>query len=64
MASQAIAESELTLADFDFELPPGGAAALPETPLPGAADLDLLRGRVAEEASETYPRFGALIAAV
>lgn len=49
---------------FDFELPPGGAAALLETPLPGAADLDLLRGRVATEVGETYPRFGALIAAV
>ena len=51
---------------FEFDLPVGdrGADAAPTTPAPTTADLRLLRGRVAEEVAETYPRFAALIAAV
>ena len=53
---------------FDFQLPEGegraGTAAIPTTPAPTTADLWLLRGRVAGEVAETYPRFAALIAAV
>ena len=53
---------------FDFELPQdgdgAGVDAVPTTPAPTTADLRLLRGRVAEEVAETYPRFAALIAAV
>ena len=51
---------------FEFDLPVGdrGADAAPRTPAPTTADLRLLRGRVAEEVAETYPRFAALIAAV
>jgi glutaconate CoA-transferase subunit B len=54
---------------FDFDLPGGSgdagpAGVLPVTPAPGRADQELLRGRVAAEVGETYPRFGALIAAV
>ena len=51
---------------FEFDLPLGsrGADAAPTTPAPTTADLRLLRGRVAEEVAETYPRFAALIAAV
>ena len=50
---------------FEFDLPVGsrGADAAPTTPAPTTADLRLLRGRVAEEVAETYPRFAALIAA-
>ena len=48
---------------FAFDLPAGGAPP-PPTPLPDARDLRLLRGRVAEEAAETYPRFAELVASV
>ena len=53
---------------FDFDLLPSagaggnGAEPVPPTPAPTATDLRLLRGRVAEEVAETYPRFAALIA--
>jgi glutaconate CoA-transferase subunit B len=51
---------------FGFDLTGGsdGGADVPTTPEPTAVDLRLLRGRVAEEVAETYPRFAALIAAV
>lgn len=40
---------------FDFDLP----AQVPETAAPDEATLALLRGRVARELAETYPRFVA-----
>mgnify|MGYP006269566729 CR=1 FL=1 len=51
------------LTGFAYDLPAGGAGAVPETPGPSPADVMLLRGRVAEEVGETYPRLGALLAA-
>ena len=44
---------------FDFARP----AKIPETPLPGAEALALIRGPVAEEIAETYPLFAAGLAA-
>lgn len=38
---------------FDYDAPPD----VPITPPPAAADLALIRGRVAAELAETYPRF-------
>lgn len=38
---------------FDYDAPPD----VPITPPPTAADLALIRGRVAAELAETYPRF-------
>lgn len=38
---------------FDYDAP----AILPQTPVPDAAILALVRGRVAEELAETYPTF-------
>lgn len=49
---------------FAYDLPPGGEAAVPVTPAPSPADLALLRGRVAGEVAETYPRTGALLASL
>jgi glutaconate CoA-transferase subunit B len=40
---------------FDYDAP----AEVPATPLPDAATLALLRGRVTDELSETYPTFAA-----
>lgn len=40
---------------FDIDVPD----TVPETPVPSAATLALLRGRVAAEVAETYPRFAA-----
>lgn len=40
---------------FAYDCP----ASPPETPLPDAAELTLLRGRVLDELSETYPAFAA-----
>lgn len=44
---------------FDFDAPAGGWGAVPATPLPDAAMLALMRGRVLEEIGETYPNFAA-----
>lgn len=41
---------------FDYD-----AAAAPETRAPEPAELQLLRGRVAQEIAETYPRFAAAL---
>jgi glutaconate CoA-transferase subunit B len=40
---------------FDYDEGP----AIPQTAAPSPADLELLRGRVAGEIAETYPRFAA-----
>lgn len=40
---------------FDLDVP----GRVPETPVPDAATLALLRGRIREELAETYPRFAA-----
>ncbi len=42
---------------FDYDMP----MELRETPPPNAAELELLRGRVAGEIAETYPRFAAAL---
>jgi glutaconate CoA-transferase subunit B len=42
---------------FDFDAP----TQVPETSDPSAADRDVLRGRVANEIAETYPRFAAAL---
>ncbi len=44
---------------FDFDLPDGGAEAVPETPPPSDDWLALLRGTVAGAVAETYPAFAA-----
>ena len=51
---------------FDFDRPAGGHAGsrVPTTTPPSAGDIDLLRGRVAEELAETYPRFAAVVASL
>lgn len=48
---------------FDFDLAPGCSEldGVPTTAAPSADDVHLLRGRVAEEVAETYPRFAAVI---
>jgi glutaconate CoA-transferase subunit B len=49
---------------FEFDLPDGSHATVPNqvptTPLPDAATLALMRGRVLEEIGETYPNFAQL----
>jgi glutaconate CoA-transferase subunit B len=40
---------------FDFDCPP----SVPQTPPPDGATLALMRGRIASEIAETYPRFVA-----
>ena len=40
---------------FEFDCP----AQVPTTPVPDAATLALIRGRIREEISETYPKFAA-----
>ncbi|UCE30731.1 MAG: CoA synthetase [Burkholderiales bacterium] len=40
---------------FDFDCP----ESVPQTPLPDAATLALIRGRVRDEIAETYPKFAA-----
>jgi glutaconate CoA-transferase subunit B len=42
---------------FDYDVPD----MVPETPVPDAATLDLLCGRVADEVAETYPAFAARV---
>jgi len=42
---------------FDYDSPD----AVPETPVPDAATLELLRGRVADEVAETYPAFATRV---
>ena len=42
---------------FDYDAPD----TVPETALPDAATLELLRGRVADEVAETYPAFAARV---
>jgi len=42
---------------FDFDLPDGGADAVPETPVPDAAVLALMRTEIGPEISKTYPDF-------
>ena len=42
---------------FDYDIPD----VVPETRIPDAATLDLLRGRVADEVAETYPAFAARV---
>ena len=42
---------------FDYDTPD----TVPETALPNAATLELLRGRVADEVAETYPAFAARV---
>jgi glutaconate CoA-transferase subunit B len=56
LASVHPGETEQTVREatgFDFELP----ARVPETPLPTAEELDLLRGPVSKQMLETYPEF-------
>ncbi len=42
---------------FDFDVP----EIVPETPLPDAETLELMRGPIAEELAETYPGFAARV---
>jgi glutaconate CoA-transferase subunit B len=44
---------------FDFDAP----AEVPQTVQPDATALSLIRGRIREEISETYPKFAAQLAA-
>lgn len=53
------AETVRARTGFDFDAP----AVVPRTPGLAAADRALLRGRVADELAETYPRFAAQLAA-
>lgn len=57
-------ESVSEATGFAFDLPPDGAAAVTVTRGPSPADIALLAGRVAAEVAETYPRLGALLAAM
>jgi glutaconate CoA-transferase subunit B len=51
-------EEVLDHTGFDFDRPD----VVPQTPMPGVADLMLIRGRVRAEIAETYPRFAAQLA--
>jgi glutaconate CoA-transferase subunit B len=44
---------------FSFDRPD----VVPATPMLSAADRELLKGRIAPELAETYPRFAAALAA-
>ncbi|MEE8504887.1 MAG: CoA synthetase, partial [Kiloniellales bacterium] len=48
-------EAVLEHTGFDFDRP----AEVPQTPVPDAATLALIRGPVAREIARTYPRFAA-----
>jgi glutaconate CoA-transferase subunit B len=50
-------ETIRTNTGFDYDIP----AEVPVTPAPTDADLDVLRGRVADEIAETYPRFASAL---